>query len=105
MKRGSAPEGREEGPGVSPLLAEALAGLGPEGGQAIVQVIGLYRELPAWAVWPPDGERPWTAVRPASARAPGPGLPMIWATAPTAGDLAGRMRRADAQLRQHQGRG
>src|SRR5579871_6644756 len=91
--------GQEDGHGVSPLPAGALAGLGPEAGQAIAEVIVLYREFPDWAVWLPDGGRPWTAVRPASARAPGPDLPMIWVSAATAAELTGRMRRADAQLR------
>jgi hypothetical protein len=95
----SAPAGQDDGSGVSPLPAGALGGLGPEAGQAVAQVIGLYREFPAWAVWLPDGGRPWTAVRPASARVPGPELQMTWVSAATAADLAGRMRRADAQLR------
>ena len=42
--------------------------------------------------------RAWTAVRPASARTPGPGLPMLWVHAATAAELADRMRGIDAQL-------
>jgi len=49
-------------------------------------------------VWLPYRGRRWTAVRPASARAPGPDLPMIWVQAVTAAELAARMRGADAQL-------
>jgi hypothetical protein len=80
-------------------LPEALNGLDPEARQAIIQVITLHRELPAWAVWLPHAGRLWTAVRPASARAPGPDLPMIWVrSAATAAELAERMRAVDEQL-------
>ena len=96
MERESAPAGHEDEHGISPLL-EALAGLGAEARQAITQVVVLHREFPAWAVWLPERGRPWTAVRPASARAPGPDLPMVWVHG-TAADLAGRMRAVDAQL-------
>jgi hypothetical protein len=84
--------------GISPPLAEALAGLDEKARSAISEVVVLYREFPAWAVWLPRGGRQWTAVRPASARAPGPDLPMIWVHAATPAELAGRMRGADAQL-------
>jgi hypothetical protein len=94
----SAPAGRGDGHGIEPPLPEALAGLDPEARQAISEVVVLYREFPAWAVWLPHGGRQWTAVRPASARAPGPDLPMIWVHAATPAELAGRMRGADAQL-------
>jgi hypothetical protein len=94
----SAPAGREDEHGIPPSLLEALAGLGPEDRQAITEVIVLYREFPAWAVWLPHGGRPWTAVRPASARAPGPDLPVVWTQARTATELAALMRRADAAL-------
>jgi hypothetical protein len=94
----SVPAGRGDEHGISPQLLEALAGLGPGDRQAISQVIVLYREFPAWAVWLPYRGRRWTAVRPASARAPGPDLPMIWVHADTAAELAARMRSADAQL-------
>jgi hypothetical protein len=80
------------------VLAEALAGLDAAAGRVIAEVIGLYREFPAWAVWPPSRGRPWTAVRPASGRAPGPDLPMVWAQAEAAAGLADRMRRVDGQL-------
>jgi hypothetical protein len=94
----SAPAGQGDEHGISPPLPEALAGLDSEAGQAITQVVALYREFPAWAVWLPHGGRPWAAVRPASARAPGPDLPMIWVQADTVAELAERMRSADAQL-------
>jgi len=94
----SGPAGREDEHGISPSLLEALAGLGPEDRQAITEVIALYREFPAWAVWLPHGARQWTAVRPASARAPGPDLPMIWVHAATPAELADRMRGVDGQL-------
>jgi len=83
---------------ISPSLPEALAGLGSEARQVITEVIGLHQEFPAWAVWLPHEGRPWVAVRPASARVPGPDLPMIWTTAPTAAELAARMKSVDAQL-------
>jgi len=94
----SAPAGRGDGHGIEPPLLEALAGLDPEARQAVSEVVVLYREFPAWAVWLPHGGRQWTAVRPASARAPGPDLPMIWVHAATPAELAGRMRGVDAQL-------
>lgn len=97
MERESTPRGHGDEDGISPLL-EALAGLDAETSQVIGQVIALYREFPAWAVWLPHGGRRWAAVRPASARAPGPDLPMIWVHADTAAELAARMRGADAQL-------
>jgi len=98
MESRSAPAGREAGDGFPSLLAEALAGVAPAALLDIAEVIGLHREFPAWAVWLPDGRRRWIAVRPASSRAAGPDLPMIWVKAPTAVDLADQMRAADAQL-------
>jgi hypothetical protein len=102
----STPGRPPDGPGLPPRLAEVLAGMAP-GALAnmapaavadIAEVIGLHREFPWWAVWLPDGRRRWIAVRPASARAPGPDLPMIWVHADAAAALADRMRAADGQL-------
>ena len=42
-------------------MLEALAGLDAETSQVIGQVIALYREFPAWAVWLPHGGRRWAA--------------------------------------------
>ena len=98
MESDSPPAGQEGERGIWPSLAEALAGLDPEARQAMIEVIVLHREFPAWAVWLPHGGRPWVAVRPASARVPGPDLPMIWTTAPTAAELAIRMESVNAQL-------
>ena len=98
MEFDSAPAPGGDGHGIEPLLLEALAGLDPEARQALSEVVVLHREFPAWAVWLPHEGRPWTAVRPASARAPGPDLPTIWVHAATAEELTGRMRRADARL-------
>jgi hypothetical protein len=78
------PAGREGEHQVPPQLAEALAGIAPGALQDIAEVIVLHREFPAWAVWLPHGGRRWVAVRPASARAPGPDLPMVWTEAKTA---------------------
>jgi hypothetical protein len=94
----STPAGQGDEHEISPQLVGAMAGLDPEDRQAIAEVVVLYREFPAWAVWLPHGGRPWIAVRPASARAPGPDLPMIWLSAVSAAGLADRMRAADAQL-------
>ncbi|HEY6792804.1 MAG TPA: hypothetical protein VI365_36380 [Trebonia sp.] len=96
MERDSDPAGREGGHGISP---RALAGLDAGASGAMAAVIGLYREFPAWAVWPPSRGRSWTAVRPASGRVPGPDLPMVWVhAAASANELAERMRGVDAQL-------
>jgi hypothetical protein len=94
----SAPAGQEGEHGISPQLLEALAGLDAGASQAISAIIALHREFPAWAVWLPSAGRSWTAVRPASGRVPGPDLPMVWVNAPTAAELAERMRAVDAQL-------
>jgi hypothetical protein len=69
-----------------------------EGGQVLAELAGLHREFPAWAIWLPRHGYGWTALRPASTRAPEPGLPMVWAQAATAAELAERMRSVDAQL-------
>jgi hypothetical protein len=98
MECDNAPAGQEGERGISPPLLEALAGLDAGASQAIAEIIALYREFPVWAVWLPSAGRAWTAVRPASARPPEPELPMIWAHAPTAAELADRMRSVDAQL-------
>jgi hypothetical protein len=98
VEQESTPRGHGGEDEIPPSLAAALAGLDAEADGAIGQVIVLHREFPAWAVWLPHGGRQWTAVRPASARAPGPDLPMIWVQAATVAELAERMRRADAQL-------
>lgn len=98
MEQESTPRGHGGEDGISSPLAEALAGLDAGSRSAISQVIVLYREFPAWAVWLPHGGRQWTAVRPASARAPGPDLPMVWVDAAAPAELADRMRGVDAQL-------
>jgi hypothetical protein len=98
VERESTPRGHGDEGGISPQPLEALAGLDAEVGGAIGQVVVLYREFPAWAVWLPHGGGQWTAVRPASARAPGPDLPMVWVYAATSAELAERMRGVDAQL-------
>jgi len=90
--------GDADGCRVSPLLLETLAGLDAEARQAVAEIIVLRRDFPAWAVWPPFRGRAWAAVRPASARPPGPDLPMVWVHAATSAELADRMRGVDAQL-------
>jgi hypothetical protein len=98
VERKSTPPEHSDDDAMSPLLPEALAALGLDHRQAVIQVTALCGEFPAWAVWLPRGGRPWTAVRPASARAPGPEVPMIWVRAATVEELTGQMQRADAQL-------
>lgn len=80
------------------MLLAALAGLDAEARKAVAEIIALYRDFPAWAVWLPYRGRGWAAVRPASARPPGPDLPMVWLQATTSAELADRMRAMDAQL-------
>lgn len=95
MERESGPPGRGDEHALPP---EALAGLVTDARQMIAEVIMLHREFPAWAVWLPGQGLSWAAVRPASARAPGPDLPMVWVHAATPADLADRMRAVDGQL-------
>jgi hypothetical protein len=74
----------------------------PPSEQVIDEVAALCRDCPLWAVWlPVHGQ--WTAVRPASDRLPGPGLPLLWARAPTSRGLRGQMRAIDAELARHRG--
>ena len=68
MEQESSPRGHGDEDGISPPLAEALAGLDAEARSAVGQVVVLYREFPAWAVWLPHSSRGWVAVRAASAR-------------------------------------
>jgi 3-deoxy-D-manno-octulosonic-acid transferase len=70
---------------------------GGEAARVAAELITLYGEFPAWAVWLPAGGT-WTAVRPASSRPPDPRLPMIWVHAASAGELAVAMRASQAQL-------
>ena len=98
MVSDSSPTGQGDEHPVSPALEQVLTGLKPEARQAIIQIIVLQCEFPAWAVWLPRRGRSWTAVRPASARAPGADLPMIWVHAVTSAELADRMRDVNAQV-------
>ncbi len=98
MEQEGTPCGHDDGDGVPLFPLEVLAGLDAGARQVMAEVIGLHREFPSWAVWVPHRGRPWIAVRPASARAPGPDLPMIWVRAGTVADLAARMRGAEQQL-------
>jgi hypothetical protein len=95
VERESGTPERDDGHALPP---ETLAGMGSDARQVIAEVIVLHREFPAWAVWLPGQGRAWTAVRPASARAPGPDLPMIWVHAATSSELADRMQAMEAQL-------
>jgi hypothetical protein len=98
VERDSTPASQEGGQEIAPALLEALAGLDPGALQVITEVIVLHREFPAWAVWLPDRGRSWIAVRAASARVPGPELPMLWLRAGSAAELGVRMRQADVGL-------
>jgi hypothetical protein len=83
-------------------LLELLAGQDTSARQALTEFIVLHRDFPAWAIWLPYQGRSWTAVRPASARPPGPDLPMAWVSAATSAELSDRMRGVDTQLTRRQ---
>jgi hypothetical protein len=70
---------------------------GGEAARDAAEIVALYGEFPAWAVWLPV-RGAWVAVRPASSRPPDPHLPTIWVHASSAGELAVRMRASQAQL-------
>jgi hypothetical protein len=70
---------------------------GPATGEA-ARAVALLADHPSWAIWLPAAGRGWTAVRAASSRPPGPGLPLLWADAPTADGLARTMRALDEQV-------
>jgi hypothetical protein len=90
--------GRQEGEDWISPLREELAGVAPDDREAIIQLIALYREFPVWAVWRPYRGHGWIAVRPASSRAPGPDLPMVWVHGQNAAELSRRMSAVDGQL-------
>jgi hypothetical protein len=62
------------------------------------QFVALLAEHPAWAIWPATAGREWAAVRPASSRPPGPGVPLLWAQAATVDGLIIKMRALDEQV-------
>jgi hypothetical protein len=64
----------------------------------LAEVVGLLRDHPRWAIWLPAYSGVWTAVRPASSRPPGPDVPLLWAHASTAAQLAGKLRALDEQV-------
>jgi hypothetical protein len=98
MEHVGTPAGPEDESGISQHLAEALAGLDARVKQAIMEVIILHRQFPAWAVWLPHGSQGWVAVRPASTRAPGPELPLVWVHGASPTELGARMHRVDTEL-------
>jgi hypothetical protein len=67
------------------------------GREEAAQVAALLADHPAWAIWLPAG-REWTAVRAAGSRPPDPSLPLLWAQAATAEELAVKMLAVDEQL-------
>lgn len=75
------------------------SGMDSSAAQTAVELVLLHQEFPAWAVWPPF-QGVWSAIRPASSRPPGPGLPMLWVRGESAQQLAERMRDSDWQLTQ-----
>jgi hypothetical protein len=77
--------------------ADILAGLDKAAARIVADMVTLYRDFPAWAVWLPV-QGTWIAIRPASIRPPNPELPMIWVRARSARQLAGQMRAADQTL-------
>ena len=69
-------------------LGEVLAHAGASGHlQVLAEAARVMHDHPAWAVWLPAHGTGWTAIRPAGARPPGPGLPMLWVHAETADQL------------------
>jgi hypothetical protein len=85
--------------------AQALAALrdalGPFGAcppRGLAEAAILMCAFPQWAVWLPADRGEWVAMRPAEPVLPGPEAPMVWVRAGTAGELAGHMQAADAQL-------
>jgi len=98
MERGSGPPGQNDERELTPLISRTPPEPGTEAGEVITEVIALYPEFPAWAVWLPWRGGCWTAVRPAASRAPGPDMPMVWVHAATAAELGMRMRGVDAQV-------
>jgi hypothetical protein len=87
---------------LSPRLREILAALDPLDRQAVTDLVAMYAEFPAWAVRVPRWGQEWRAVRSASGRGLGVGMPLVWVSAATAEDAARRMRRVDVQLSQGQ---
>lgn len=71
---------------------------GAAGLQALLEVLVLHRDFPAWAVWFPGSGGQWAAARPASARPPGAGTMMLWVHAATMDELMAMMRVADRRL-------
>ena len=70
---------------------------GPESGEDdAAEVAALQADHPAWAIWLPIGGR-WTGVRSAGSRPAGPDLPLLWAQAATAEELASKMQTMDEQ--------
>ena len=99
MNQDSAPTEQHDEYELPPSFWRAVNRLDATTGPAITEIITLYREFPAWAVWlPRQGGAPWAAARPASARPPIPDLPMIWVRADTPKELADQMRNVDWQL-------
>jgi len=85
--------------------AQALAALrdalGPFGAcrpRGLAEAAILLCAFPQWAVWLPADRGAWTAARPADSMPPDQEVPMVWVRAGTAGELAGLMQAADAQL-------
>lgn len=97
MDRDSSPAERDDQPGLPPLFPQTASEPGANA-STLIEVVALHQEFSAWAVWLPWRGGCWTAVRPASSRAPGPDLPMVWLRAATSAELAADMRRVDAQL-------
>jgi hypothetical protein len=83
-------EGRADGENarLAPTVAEE---------SYLAEVVTLLRDYPRWAIWLPTHGRRWTSVRPASSRQPAPDLPMLWAYAESAGELARMMNAIDEQ--------
>lgn len=79
-------------------LRDALGRFGACHPRGLAEAAILLCAFPEWAVWLLADRGMWTALRPAESVPPGPEAPMVWVRAETAGELAGMMQAADAQL-------
>jgi hypothetical protein len=81
-----------------PSFWQAVSTLDARTGPAVIAIVRLYQEFPAWAVWLPRQGGPWIAARPTSTGPLNAGLPMVWVHGATDAELADRMRGVDWQL-------
>lgn len=99
------PDAASRGPSLVSAVRGLLEQFEVADARALAEAVTLHWDHPRWAVWlPAAGGGVWTAVRPVSARLPGPEMPMVWVRADTAQELGARMQQADAGLSPGHGR-